>query len=62
MKKLFWITAPVIWLFSLIILTIALTNTSTENTLVQNRLVIGLVFLSISGIIGLIYRKFIKTY
>lgn len=61
MKKIFWIAAPVIWVFTLLILTIALTNSTPGNVLAQNKLVIGLGFLSISGIIGIIYRRYIKT-
>jgi hypothetical protein len=61
MKKIFWITAPIVWVFSLIIMTIALTNKNTGNVLVQNRLVVGLGFIVISGIIREIYRRYINT-
>ena len=52
MKKLFWILAPLIWISSLIILIIALTDLVLDNSLKEYRLVFGLAFVCISGLIG----------
>jgi hypothetical protein len=58
MNKLFWISAPLIWIISLVILIIALTNIFPDNQLKQYRLIIGLGFVCISGFIGILYKKF----
>jgi hypothetical protein len=57
MKKIFWILAPLIFITGVIILAIALTNNSPENTLKEYRLVIGIGFLCVSGIIRIVYKK-----
>lgn len=60
MKKLFWILAPVICIGSLIILVIALTNISPENPLREYRILVGLAFLSLNGIIIRAYKELYK--
>jgi len=60
MTKLFWILAPFIWIGSLIILIIALTNLIPDNSFKEYRLIIGIGFLCISGFIGIAYRKLIS--
>jgi len=57
MTKLFWISAPLIWTISLILLIIALTNIFPNNALKQYSLLIGLGFICISGFIGVLYKK-----
>jgi hypothetical protein len=57
MKKLFWILASVVFISSLIILIIALTNNSPENPFRDYRLLIGLTFLVLNGFMIKIYRK-----
>jgi hypothetical protein len=57
MKKLFWILASVVFIGSLIILTIALTNNSPENPFREYRLLVGLTFLVLNRFTIIIYRK-----
>jgi hypothetical protein len=60
MKKLFWILALLIWISSLILLIIAVTNLIPDNSLKEYRLVFGLTFICISGFIGFAYKKLYK--
>lgn len=60
MTKLFWISAPLIWTISLILLIIALTNIIPGNPLKQYSLIVGLGFICVSGVIGILYKK-LKT-
>jgi hypothetical protein len=60
MTKLFWILSPLIWISSLIILIISLINLSPDNSLKEYRLIIGIGFLCISGLIGIVYKKIIS--
>jgi hypothetical protein len=60
MKKYFWILAPLVWIASLVILIIALTNLVTVNPFKEYRLIIGIGFLCLSGLIGTVHKKFIS--
>jgi hypothetical protein len=60
MKKIFWILALLIWIISLIVLIIAVTNLVPDNSLKEYRLVFGLIFICISGLIGFAYKKLYK--
>jgi hypothetical protein len=60
MKKLFWILAPLILIIGIVILVIALTNTSPENPIKEYRLVIGIGFLCIAGLARIAYKKLYK--
>jgi hypothetical protein len=57
MTKLFWISAPLIWITGLILIIIALTNIIPENPLKQYRLIIVLGFFCVSGFIRIFYKK-----
>ena len=57
MKKLFWILAPIIVIGSLIILIIALTNNSPENPFREYRILVGVAFMSLNGIIIRVYKE-----
>ena len=57
MTKFFWISAPIIWIISLVILIIALTNFVPDNPLKQYSLIIGLGFVCVTGLIRILYKK-----
>ena len=57
MTKFFWISAPLIWIISLVILIIALTNIVPDNPLKQYSLIIGLGFVCVTGFIRILYKK-----
>jgi hypothetical protein len=60
MIKLFWIFSSLIWICSLIILIVALTNILPNNPFKDYRLVIGIGFLCITGLIKIIYNRLYK--
>lgn len=59
-SKMFWGIAIIIWIFSLIVLTIALTDLIPNNSLKEYRVIIGIGFLTISGFIRQEYKRYIK--
>lgn len=61
MKKTILIVLALIWISSLIILIISLTDLVSKNPFKDYRLIIGIAFLSITGFIGLAYRRLLKT-
>lgn len=61
MKKTILIVFALIWSSSLIILIIALTDLVPNNPFKDYRLIVGMVFLAITGLIGMVYRRLLKT-
>ena len=61
MKKIILIVLALIWISSLIILIIALTDLIPNNTFKNYRLIVGMAFLAITGFIGMAYRRLLKT-
>ncbi|MBA4411309.1 MAG: hypothetical protein Q8S54_14720 [Bacteroidota bacterium] len=59
-SKVFWGIAIIIWIFSLIILIVALTDLIPNNSLKEYRFFIGIGFLTISGFIRQAYKRYIK--
>ena len=57
MKKIFWILSAFIVVAGIIILAIALTNNSPENPFKDYRLIIGIGFLAITGLIRIGYKR-----
>jgi Na+/citrate or Na+/malate symporter len=57
MKKTFWIVAPLILIFCVVLLIIALTNNSPDNPLREYRLIIALGFFCAAGFTKIIHRK-----
>lgn len=57
MRRYILILAIVIWIFSLIILIIALTNIYPNNPFKDYRFIIGIAFLSISGFTRIIVKN-----
>ena len=60
MKKTIMIFLALIWISSLIILIIALTDLVPNNPFKDYRLIVGIVFLAMTGFIGMAYRKLLK--
>jgi hypothetical protein len=50
-----------IWISSLIVLVIALTDLVPNNPFKDYRLIVGLAFLALTGFIGMAFRRLIKT-
>lgn len=61
MKKITLIALSIIWIFSLILLIIALTDLFPDNILQNYRLVVGIGFITITGFIRMAFKKLIKT-
>ncbi len=61
MKKITLIALAIIWILSLTVLIIALTDLFPDNIFRNYRLVAGIGFLAITGIIRIAYKKLIKT-
>jgi hypothetical protein len=61
MKNTILIVIVLIWISSLIILIISLTDLVPKNPFKDYRLIIGIAFLAITGFIRLAYRRLIKT-
>jgi len=55
--KVFWVIAIIIWISSLILLIVAIVDLLPNTSLKENRLIIGIGFLAISGIIRNAYKK-----
>ncbi len=60
MKKTFWIISAVIWICSISLLVISLTNLLPDNRLQGYKILLGLIFILISGLIGIGYRTLYK--
>jgi len=61
MKKIILIALVLIWILSLTLLIIALTDLFTDNIFKEYRLVVGIGFIAITGFIRIAYKKFIQT-
>jgi len=61
MKKIALIALASIWIACLIILIAALTDLFPHNIFMDNRIVVVIGFLAISGFIGRAFRKLLKT-
>ncbi len=61
MNKTIWIFSLIIWLVSLSILIIALTNIWPNETLYNYRLIIGIIFFITTGFLKFSYDKFYKS-
>lgn len=61
MKKITLIILALIWVSSLIILIVALTNLFTNNPFKEYRFIIGIGFLAITGFIGKAYQQLFKV-
>ena len=61
MNKTILIFSLIIWLVTLSILIIALTNIWPNETLYNYRLVIGIIFFITTGFLKLTYNKFYKS-
>jgi hypothetical protein len=60
MKKIILLIMALVWLSSLIVLILALTNLLENNPFENYKLLIGIGFLAITGIFRAIYNKIIK--
>lgn len=60
-NKKFWIYAIPIWLISLSVLILALTNVYTNNPFTDYKLVVGISFITITGVLKRIYRNLNKA-
>lgn len=56
-KILIWVVSILIWAAALIILIKALTDGSPENPLKQYRLLIGIGFIALTGLLRMVYKK-----
>ena len=61
MKKVTLIALALIWILSLAVLIIALTDLFPDNILKNYRLAVGIGFIAITGFIRIAYKKLIKT-
>lgn len=61
MKKIILIVIALIWITSLIVLIVALTDLIPDNAFQDYRLMVGIIFIAITGFIGMIYRRILKT-
>lgn len=61
MKKTILIVLALIWILSLIILIIALTDLVPNNPFKDYRLIVGIIFLAMTGFIGMAYRRLLRT-
>ncbi len=57
MKKITMIILALIWILSLMILIISLTDLFPNNIFVEYRMLAGIVFIAITGFIRIVYRK-----
>lgn len=60
MKKIFILIIALLWISSLVLLIIALTNIVPNNPFKEYRLVIGIGFMAITGFLGKGYNALIK--
>ncbi|WP_339917756.1 hypothetical protein [Yeosuana marina] len=60
MKTIALITVGLIWISSLIILIISLTDIYPENNFKEHRLIIGIAFITITGLLKPIYKSVTK--
>lgn len=60
MKKIALVFLVLIWISSLIILIIALTDLMPENIFKEYRLVVGICFIAITGFIKIAYGRLMK--
>jgi len=56
-KKVLWVIAIITWMFSLIILVVALTDLFPDNSFKEYRLIIGMGFITVTGFIRIAYKK-----
>ena len=56
-SKTAWVISILIWISSLILLIIAVTDKAPENPLKEYRLIIAIGFMTISGFIRIAYKK-----
>lgn len=61
MKRTIIVVLALIWISSLIILIISLTELVPNNPFKDYRLIVGIVFLAITGFIGIVYRRLLKA-
>jgi hypothetical protein len=61
MKKIALITLALIWISSLIILIIALTDLYPNNPFKEYRLSVGIGFIAITGFLKIAYKQIFKT-
>jgi hypothetical protein len=61
MKKTILIVLALIWISSLVVLIIALTDLVPNNPFMAYRLIIGIAFIAVTGFIGMAYRRLLKT-
>jgi len=60
MKRTVLIVLALIWILSLIILIIALIDLVPNNSVKDYRLIVGIIFLAMTGFIKIAYRKLLK--
>ncbi len=60
MRKTIMIFLALIWISSLIVLAIALTDLVQNNPFKDYRLIVGLAFIALTGFIGMAFRRLIK--
>jgi len=60
MKRTVLIVLALIWILSLIILIIALIDLVPNNPVKDYRLIVGIIFLAMTGFIKIAYRKLLK--
>ncbi len=60
MKKTVLIFLALIWISSLVVLVLALTDLVPNNPFKDYRLIVGLVFLALTGFIGMAFRRLAK--
>jgi hypothetical protein len=60
MKKITLILIALIWISSLIILIVALADLIPNHPFKEFRLIIGMGFIAITGLSGLVYRKLLN--
>ena len=60
MKRTVLIVLALIWILSLIILIIALIDLVPNNSVKDYRLIVGIIFLAMTGFIKMAYRKLLK--
>lgn len=60
MKKTTLIIIGLVWILALLILIIALTDLYPHNIFSEYRLIIGIAFISITGLLKPIYKSFIN--
>jgi hypothetical protein len=61
MKKIALISLVTIWIIALIILIFSLTDVLPESPLKEYRQITGLGFIAVSGLIGLLWNRIVKS-